>query len=488
MKNYLTIVISFLIVYSLPATIVDTPLSNLSQAEKSFLLGQYYQSTKSYKADLLSSQKEKILLYNIGYIYYLQNRNDSANYYANQALKYTPRYGPALYLAGLLAKERSDTQEAENFFFRSIRHHPDPEFPLFELGLLYYHQNNYEEAIDYFEAALKASDIFSFPYPFIANCYNQLGRTTTAIKTLEKGLELSYDAEILTTLIQLYNKAGELQKAKKYSGIFNFLFPEHSDAQYYKDQYPESDITNGFRSIPVRRSAFLPVGEKILYNVTLGPLKVGELYTAILDTLTYNNTEVYKVRFSLDSNPDLAFAAVLHSDYISYINKYTKQVELHYLHTWENDKIWDKLYEFDRKNHKFICRTVRKDGHIDIIEKYLPRNTIDGTSILFYARQIAKEKRSERVMTIIDENFVISDINYPDKIETIKVRGEPEKCIMIDGTNHYKGIVGFTGDFRGWFRDNEELLPVASDFKIWVGRIKVKMASVEEQRVHKYAR
>ncbi len=487
-KPILIFIISPIIIVS---SLVDTPLSDLNQAEKFFLLGKFRQSIIAYQDQIRKSENEEIPSYNIGYIYYLESKFDSASHYCNQSLKYNPQYGPALYLKGLLNKENGNLHLWGKYLKESLDSHPDKEFPFFELGKFYLKQSNYAEAENYFRESIHASDIFSIPYPYLAWALEKQGRNKEAIKVLENGLETSYDAKILERLIPLYKKTDQDKKAQKYSGLFVYLFPEHPFSSQLSKNNPDNSSAMGFKELPVREkdsNVFFPVGEEKLYRVSIGPLKVGELFTAIQDTLIFNGKKVYQVRFSLDSNPDLAFAAVLHSDYLSYVDMYSKQVELHYLHTRENEKIWDKVYDFDRNKHKFVCRTVREDGHIDVIEKYLPRNTIDGTSILFYSRQIVKEKRSERVMTIIDENFVISDINYTGKMEPVEVRGQEENCYLISGTNHYKGIVGFTGDFRGWFRNSPDHLPVQSDFKIWVGRIKVTTASEEEQKLHKYSK
>ena len=492
MKNSLQILVLLVMSgFILQSSIVDTPVSDLKQPEKYFLLGKYKQSIRLYRNQLTKSANKEIENYNIGYLYFLQGKMDSAKYFSEQSLKYNASYGPAYFLKGLIEYTLQNYSLAKNYLEISIANHPDREFPLYYLGKIHFQERDYKQAYKYLDEATNSSDIFSLAYPLIGRSLARLGKDKKAINVLEKGLSVSYDAEILLALIDLYKETDQNQEAQKYAGLLKFLFPDHNAADHLSKEYPEANYKNGFREIPQRNKSsnvFFPVGEKALYNVTFGPIKVGELYTEIQDSLTFNDKEVYQVRFSLDSNPDLAFAAVLHSDYLSYIDKYTKQVELHYLHTHENDKIWDKLYSFDRARHKFLCRTVRKDGHIDILEKYLPRNTIDGTSILFYARQIVKEQRSERVMTIIDENFVISDINYSDKMEIVEVRGKEENCFLVTGINHYKGIVGFTGGFRGWFRNNSSLLPVKSDFKIWVGRIKVTMASEEEQRIHKYSR
>ncbi|MCK4689389.1 MAG: DUF3108 domain-containing protein, partial [Candidatus Marinimicrobia bacterium] len=273
-----------------------------------------------------------------------------------------------------------------------------------------------------------------------------------------------------------------------------YLFPNHPETSRVIKWIQERNIgnpyTHDFYPIPYRDSSnrFFPIGENVLYNVHWGPIKVGELNTVIAETLSFKGHNAYKVIFSLDSNPALEFIASLHSDYITIIDQNTKQVLQHFLHLRENKIICEKVYDFYREEGKFVCRTVREDGHIEYLEKYLPNNTIDATSILFYSRQLVKEQRNERVMTIIDENFVISDIIFENKREPVICRGVEELVQLISGENYYKGIVGFTGKFRGWFRGVPAYLPIKSDFEIWVGRISIIMASEEEQKLHKYSR
>ena len=479
---------------SLFSSIVDTPLANLTEAQKSWLLNQRETAKKLYIEEINSSEQKEVPAYNTAFLYFLEGKYMDADLYIDVSLKNNHKYGPTLLLKGMIEYQRRNLKNSFKYLKAAIKHHSNPEIPEYYLGLYLYERKKYEESLDYLKDAISDNKKFTLPYPIIGDIYIKQCKYNEAIKILEKGLKYSYDAEILLLLADVNIKTENYKEAEKYNGIFAYLFPNHPETSRVIKWIQERNIgnpyTHDFYPIPYRDSSnrFLPIGENVLYNVHWGPIKVGELNTVIAETLNFKGHDAYKVIFSLDSNPALEFIASLHSDYITIIDQNTKQVLQHFLHLRENKIICEKVYDFYREEGKFVCRTVSEDGHIEYLEKYLPNNTIDATSILFYSRQLVKEQRNERVMTIIDENFVISDIIFENKREPVICRGVEELVQLISGENYYRGIVGFTGKFRGWFRGAPAYLPIKSDFEIWVGRISITMASEEEQKLYKYSR
>ncbi|MBL7135157.1 MAG: DUF3108 domain-containing protein [Candidatus Marinimicrobia bacterium] len=479
---------------SLFSSIVDTPLANLTEAQKSWLLNQRETAKILYIEEINSSEQKEVSAHNAAFLYFLEGKYMDADLYINVSLKNNHKYGPTLLLKGMIEYKRRNLKNSFKYLKAAIKHHSNSEIPEYYLGLYLYERKKYEESLDYLKDAISDNKKFTLPYPIIGDIYIKQCKYNEAIKILEKGLKYSYDAEILLLLADVNIKTENYKEAEKYNGIFAYLFPNHPETSRVIKWIQERNIgnpyTHDFYPIPYRDSSnrFFPIGENVLYNVHWGPIKVGELNTVIAETLSFKGHDAYKVIFSLDSNPALEFIASLHSDYITIINQNTKQVLQHFLHLRENKIICEKVYDFYREEGKFICRAVREDGHIEYLEKYLPNNTIDATSILFYSRQLVKEQRNERVMTIIDENFVISDIIFENKREPVICRGKEELVQLISGENYYKGIVGFTGKFRGWLRGAPAYLPIKSDFEIWVGRISIIIASEEEQKLHKYSR
>ncbi|MDO9547853.1 MAG: tetratricopeptide repeat protein [Candidatus Marinimicrobia bacterium] len=486
--------LSFWSFCSVSAAIVDTPEATLSPAQREWLLDNPQKAKQLYISEIDTSTRKEVPAFNAAYISYLDGDFPDTEKYLNIALSENPKYGPALFLKGLIEYDRRNLKNSFNSLRKSIKTHPHPELPNYYLGKFLYERKRYDEAIDYLEDAISDFKLYTFSYSLLGQLYIEINKLDKAIEILEKGFVYSHDADIIYYLAKAYELSKQTKNAIKYYGLFAYLYPQHPNYQQAKQFLDNHHITkywtNRLEPIPERGESarFFPAGEDYVYSIHWGPIRVGELNTKILGSLEYNGIDAYKVQFSMDSNPALEFIATLHSDYITIVDQRTKQTLRHYLHLRENKIIAEKVYDYDRENGIFKCRTVHKDGHIDYLEKYLPRDCIDGTSILFYARQIVSECRTEIVLTTIDETFVQTDIQFNDIKEPIEVRGNSEYAYKISGESHYKGIVGFTGKFRGWFRDCEAHLPVGSDFEIWVGRIRISMASVEEQQLHRYKR
>lgn len=483
--------LSFCSVY---AAIVDTPEANLSPAQREWLLDNPQKAKQLYIAEIDTSSNPEVPAFNAAYISYLDGDFKETDKYLDIALSENHRYGPALFLKGLIEYDRHNLKNAFTALKKSTKTHPHPELPDYYLGKFLYERKKYDAAIDYLEDAIADFRLYTFSYSTLGQLYIDTNELDKAIEILEKGFGFSHDADIIFNLARAYELSQRNDKAGDFYGLFAYLYPQHPNYPKAKQFLDEHHITkywtNRLEPIPERGESarFFPVGEEYVYSIHWGPIRVGELYTCILESLKYNGVDAYKVQFSMDSNPALEFIATLHSDYITIIDQRTKQTLRHFLHQRENDIIAEKVYDYDRENGIFKCRTVHEDGHIDYLQKYLPRDCIDGTSILFYARQVVSERRTEIVLTTIDETFVQTDIRFNDIQEPFEVRGKVEMAYKLSGELHYKGIVGFTGNFWGWFRDCESHLPVGSDFEIWVGRIKVTMATVEEQKLHRYRR
>lgn len=478
----------------LDGSILDTPEANLTQAQKEWLLDNRQNAKKLYIAEIDTAKRKEVPAYNAAFLCYDEHDYALANKYLKTALRANPKYGPALLLKATIEYGRHNLTNSFNCLLNAIKYHPFPEIPNFHFGKYLYERKKYGEAIKYLKKAISVNKLYTFPYPILGDIYIQLGEIDKAVNILEKGLKYSFDAEIIFQLACAYKLSGRIDDAIKLFDFFIYLYPQHpftnEARKYLADQHENNLYTNGFEPIPERgeSSRFFPIGENQVYSVYLGIIRVGELNTEIIESLNYNGNDAYKVRFSLDSNPVLEFAATLHSDYITIIDQRTKQVYRHFLHLRENNVIAEKVYDYLRDEGKFKCRIVHEDGHINEMEKFLPKNAIDGTSILFYSRQVVFERRSEMILTTIDENFVITEIVFNNVKEPVTVRENDEMALLISGENHYKGIVGLTGRFRGWFRDDPTYIPLGSDFEIWVGRIRIVMATEEEQRLHKFAR
>ncbi len=475
------------------SSIIDSDVAQLSPAQKAWLLNRRDAALKLYTVAVDSSNTKEIESYNVAYLYFLKADFDKAGEYVLLALKQNPEYGPALLLKGLLAYRQGNQREARQYLELAVKYHAMPEIPAFYFGKCLFENGEFKEALELFKKAVNKNKLFTYPYAYIGRIYRIRGEYESALKYLEKGLIYSYDADILLGLIDICTQLERVQERDEYSRIFAYLFPQHPDAEEIIADLNRKGIdysSAGLFSQPPPVDAsdrFFEVGEDLLYSVYWGPLRIGELHAVVEDRLSFNGVDAYRTLFSLDSNPTLGFVASLHSDYTSIIGCETKQVLQHFIHARENDIIHEKVYDFDREAGMFYCRVIREDGHIEAFEKPLPKYGVDGTSILFYARQMVKKQLSENLLTVIDEGFAVSEIIVNPGKEPIICAGKEENTVLVTGRNHYKGIVGFTGGFRGWFREGPSYLPLEADFEIWVGRIRITLATPEETELHRYS-
>jgi tetratricopeptide (TPR) repeat protein len=449
---YYLVALSFILrPENLNSSIVDTPEANLKAVDKEWLLDHRQIAKQLYQAEIETALVKEIPAFNVAFLCYSENNVREADKFLNLALKSNPQYGPALLLKGIVEYNRRNLTNCYRFLRQAIKYHPAPEIPCYYLGKFLFERGKIEDATEYLNQAIAENKLYTLPYALLGDCYLQQKKFKEAIEILEKGFKYSYDAEIIYQLARAYRITCQKKKSLQYYGLFKYLFPQHPAAEeadkFLEENQVKEIFTNGFEPIPDRSSSdrFFPIGENVLYSVYWGIIRVGELNTEVVESLKYNGNDAYKVRFSLDSNPALEFIASLHSDYITIIDQNTKQTYQHYLHIRENKINCEKVYDYLRSEGIFKCRTVNEDGHIDYLEKYLPVNTIDGTSILFYARQLVKEHRSEFVLTTIDENFVVSVIDFDQIKEPVMVRNKVEQGYLLTGENRYKGIVGFTG-------------------------------------------
>ncbi len=106
-------------------------------------------------------------------------------------------------------EEKDKTEEEEN-----------PFSYLYKMGVLFYQEKKYEEAIQYFEEAIKLDKSKEELYFFKAECEESLKQYNKAINDYKKGLSINpKDAQNLNRLNRyalLYKKIGKFKENEIY--------------------------------------------------------------------------------------------------------------------------------------------------------------------------------------------------------------------------------------------------------------------------------
>jgi len=229
---------------------------------------------------------------------------------------------------------------------------------------------------------------------------------------------------------------------------------------------------------PVNPSA-LKVGEELTYVVRYTFIPIGEIKLKVLRMYNKDGRTVYETRANIDSYEGLPFVD-LHSVYTSHVtDKYFSEfffaLDKH-SYGWTFTK-----YDFDYKKGFVVAQRGFRDGwqvHFHDTVK-IPGPVQDGLSIYYYARGFARQQGSFDILTYFRENLTTTKINfyketYPVKIDAVDYNID---CVRLDGVLGYTGIFGLTGNYEGYFTNDEACIPVKASLKVIIGNINVELKS-----------
>jgi Protein of unknown function (DUF3108) len=223
----------------------------------------------------------------------------------------------------------------------------------------------------------------------------------------------------------------------------------------------------------------LEVGEELDYVVKYSVMRLGEVKLRITDKKKINGKISYSAVADIDSYPSIPFVK-LHQIYETtmtpdYYSKYFKGIIKHSDYTSYSEYHFnysDSLV--DIKQGKIDDQSSTYDTTISVNKKYQ-----DGLSILYYARMNSGHDKEVEIPTFIDKKKVVTDITFEDKSEDVSIDAVDYDidCVHLEGEAHFISIFGLTGDFEGWFSNDEASIPIKAKMKVLIGNITLELKS-----------
>jgi hypothetical protein len=84
------------------------------------------------------------------------------------------------------------------------------------------------------------------------------------------------------------------------------------------------------------------------------------------------------------------------------------------------------------------------------------------------------------IPVIIDENKSSTTIDFSALEHTqvdCQAAGYAVDAVHFRGNAAFKGAVGFTGDYEGWFSNDAARVPIVANMKVVVGNVRVELVS-----------
>jgi hypothetical protein len=223
-------------------------------------------------------------------------------------------------------------------------------------------------------------------------------------------------------------------------------------------------------------SHVLQQGEELTYNVRYGPFDLGQIRIKTLERKNTGKFLMYYCKALIDSYPKVPFVE-LHATFESDID--TMIYSHHFVGRMKQDNTWDfSRYTFNYDQKLAYLERGNQDTIVSRKETVaLDRVYQDGLSLFFFARNMLYAGKVEDAPTLINEQKTNTKINFSGKHESVEIDAidYPVDVVKFDGTADFVGIYGVTGDFEGWFSNDEARVPIMAKMKVILGSVTIEL-------------
>jgi len=223
------------------------------------------------------------------------------------------------------------------------------------------------------------------------------------------------------------------------------------------------------------------VGEDLTYIVTYAFFNLGEVRLKVLEKTKINSTTVYKTIAYIDSYPDLPFAS-LHQIYESYIDSSLFPLKF-FAEIFGDDTVFVE-YNF-RERSRISLKKGKYNGSRLWLDSttYISHRMQDGLSLLFYARMNFGKNQTLSVPCFVNEKEETTTINFYTEPEPVSIEAVDYEidCLFLDGRTDFVSVYGLTGDFEGWFSNDNFSVPIRAKMNVIIGSINLELIKWNEK-------
>lgn len=223
----------------------------------------------------------------------------------------------------------------------------------------------------------------------------------------------------------------------------------------------------------------LEVGEELVYVVKYSVMRLGEVKVRVTDRKEVNGKYYYSATANIDSYPSVPFVK-LHQVYE------TMMTPDYYSKNFEGIIKHDDYTSYSKYSFDYDQKIVKIEEGKDNLSAPILDTTItvdkkfqDGLSIFYYARMNSGQDKNAEIPTFIDKKKVQTDIKFENKSEDVSIDAVDYDidCVHLEGEAHFISIFGLTGDFEGWFSNDEASVPIKAKMKVLLGNITIELKS-----------
>src|SRR3990172_654865 len=132
-------------------------------------------------------------------------------------------------------------------------------------------------------------------------------------------------------------------------------------------------------------------------------------------------------------------------------------------------------------NYDSSLVTIKKTGFEGNIEadKVIKTSTVfqDGLSIFYYARLNASLNESKYIPVIMHVDTAMMRINFNNQKTDIDIDAVNYdiNSVHIEGYSYFIAVFGLTGDFEGWFSNDNAKIPLKAKLQVKIGNVTLEL-------------
>ena len=447
-------------------------------AETEAWLSGNHQKTLDLLLRIEKSGKANITtLYNIGYLYYLEEDFNTALGYFQKVIDEDDSYTHAYLQMARMRKKVGLIHAAYGDLKMGLEEDEESIELILEMASITNELKQIDKTEQLYQKVLEIEDDNIIALVGLARIKRQQGKYEEAKNLLEGNPSIFPEATILYEKSKLYYAMGRISESKKFLTQIILDYPNSSTWSHIGDTLK---IKYNLDSLPLPEplpsySYKIDPNEELDYKVSYGPMTLGWLKVRINKPEIIGEKTVYPIIFFVDTNPSYGFIISLHHIYESYINPVTLNAVKSRLYTPGSEDFRVRIYYYSYDINKFETYAMTEEGRFQYIVKDLPRKAQDSTSMLYFARGLVSDKLTGVTAVVIDEEYKYGRIKFLNEIEPITIDGKEIQSQKIFARAEFEGVAGMNGDAWGWFSPDKQAMPLKGNIEIIVGSISLEV-------------
>jgi len=230
-------------------------------------------------------------------------------------------------------------------------------------------------------------------------------------------------------------------------------------------------------AIPGPDVGVLFVGEELIYNVSYSAVNLGQVRVRILKREDREGRTVYVGQANIDSYKTIPFVD-LHAIYDNLIDA-TIHSEW-FQSRLKGDNGWDTVsYSYDYPNKSLFVATRPAPGDGKKIDDTLTVESFyqDGLSLFYYARSQVRKTLKITVPTVVNEKKGTTSFDFLGERTSVEIDAvdHPVDVVHFRGRAGFVGIYGLSGDFEGWFSNDDARVPILAKMEVLIGSVRIEL-------------